>query len=396
MTAATTRLTGWLRGFLPAPMAVGFPERLRGACGALIGLLATVLICGRASGLGIATPLLIPPMGASAVLLFALPASPLAQPWSLIGGNIVSALIGVTCAHWIGDPVLAAPVAGALAIGAMFALRCLHPPSAAVALMGVLGGPAVTAAGYHFVLVPVALNSTVLVLIAIVFNNLTRRPYPHAARMPGGNPHQTADTSPSSRMGVTAEDLNAVLRQYGQVLDIGQDDLEGLFRQAEAQAYRRRLGEITCASIMSRDVATVRYGTPLAEAWALLRRHGVRALPVLDPARRVIGMVSDLDFIAHADLDGYRGLRARFRRLIQPPDTDHLDRPEAAGQIMTAGVPTVSEDMHIASLVPLMADAGLRHVAVVDADRRLSGIISQADLVAALYRGGMPASGPGG
>jgi CBS domain-containing membrane protein len=151
-------LREWLRGFLPGPMGASVMERLRGSCGALAGLLVTGLICSRTAGSEASLPMLMAPLGASAVLLFAVPASPLAQPWSIIGGNIVSALVGVTCAQWISDPLLAAPLATALAIGAMFALCCLHPPGGAIALTAALGGPAITAAGYQFVLRPVALN----------------------------------------------------------------------------------------------------------------------------------------------------------------------------------------------------------------------------------------------
>src|SRR5258706_10586585 len=93
-------------------------------------------------------PLLVAPMGASAVLLFAVPASPLAQPWSIIGGNLVSATVGVACAALIGNPVHAAALAVAVAVGAMFALRCIHPPSGAVALTAGLGGPAGHAMGF--------------------------------------------------------------------------------------------------------------------------------------------------------------------------------------------------------------------------------------------------------
>jgi len=378
----------WLRGFVPAPMAASRIERLRGCLGALVGLLLTYGVCRYTVGSGMALPLLIAPMGASAVLLFALPASPLAQPWSIIGGNIVAALIGVTCARTIGDPLLAAPVAVALSIGAMFVLRCLHPPSGAVALTAVIGGPAITAAGYHFVISPVALNSVILMLCAIVFNNATRRAYPHPQRA-RANAHHTQDKTPLERLGVNPDDLDAVVRQYGQVLDVSRDDLEGLFQRAEMHAYHRRFGEITCADIMSRDVVAMRFGSPLQEAWSLLRRHKIRALPVIDPARRVIGMVSDLDFMLSADLDVYNGLAARFFRMIQAPTRMYADRPEVVGQIMQRGVRTVFEMTHIVELVPLMADAGLRHVAVVDAERRLSGMIAQSDLVAALYRGGL-------
>ena len=384
------RLQEWFAGFVPAPLHTSFAERLRSCLGALLGLCLTGYMCTHAIGGGVRSPLLIAPMGASAVLLFALPSSPLAQPWSIVGGNIVAALIGVTCAQWIGDPLLAAAIAASLAIAAMFALRCLHPPSGAVALTTVLGGPAVTASGYHFVLMPVALNSMVLMLAAIAFNNATRRVYPHP-QQPRPNVHHTADSIPTERTGVHREDLDAVLRQYGQVLDVSRDDLEGLFQQAEMHAYHRRFGEVTCADIMSRDVIAVQFGTSLQEAWSELRRHDIRALPVIDPARHVIGMVSDVDFMSSADLDVYEDLGSRFRRFLSRPVGMYSDRPEVVGQIMPRGVSTVSETTHIVELVPLMADAGLRHVAVVDEQKRLRGIISQSDLVAALYRGGLAA-----
>lgn len=391
MALRASVLQQWLGSFVPAPMAASYQERLRGCIGALIGLAVTGFICTHAIAGGVASPLLIAPMGASAVLLFAVPASPLAQPWSIIGGNITAGLIGVTCAQWISDPLLAAAMAASLAIGAMFTLRCLHPPSGAVALTTVLGGPAISSAGYHFVLSPVALNSMILMLAAIVFNNATRRVYPHP-QQPRPSVHATTDRKPTERLGVHREDLDAVLQQYDQVLDVSRDELEGLFQRAEMHAYHRRFGEITCADIMSRDVIAVQFGSPLQEAWSLLRQHDIRALPVIDPVRRVIGMISDIDFMASADLDVYDGWQARFHRLIRRPTDMHTDRPEVVGQVMPRGVRTVQESTHIVELVPLMADAGLRHVAVVDAERRLSGIISQSDLVAALYRGGLVAA----
>lgn len=184
------KILAWLHIFRPAPINARRREMLAGCIGAWIGLTFTEIVSKAA--LGDLNPWFIAPMGASAVLLFATPSSPLAQPWSIIGGNIVSALIGVTCAHNIGDPGLAASLAVSLAIAAMFALRCLHPPSGAVALTAVLGGPAVLATGYRFVLVPVAINSFFLLAAALLFNNLLRRRYPHWDQ-PHISPHKTDD-----------------------------------------------------------------------------------------------------------------------------------------------------------------------------------------------------------
>ena len=107
----------WLHGFVPGRVAVNGTERLRACCGALIGIFLTGIACRLVLGTAVGLPLLIAPMGASAVLLFALPASPLAQPWAILGGNMISAAVGVSCAYWIGDPALAAAVAVAGAIG---------------------------------------------------------------------------------------------------------------------------------------------------------------------------------------------------------------------------------------------------------------------------------------
>lgn len=377
----------WMRGFAPAPIAVNYGEQIRACCGALIGVLLTSLVSRMVLGPASGLPLLIAPIGASAVLLFALPASPLAQPWSVIGGNLVSAAIGVTFAQWMVDPLLAAALALATAIGVMFALRCLHPPSGAIALTAVLGGPAIQAQGYHFVLSPVGVNSSLLLLIAILFNNATRRRYPHQPHLDHSNPHRTADALPTDRVGFTPADLDDVLKQYNEVLDVSRDDLETIFRQTEMHAYRRRFGEIACADIMSRDLVTTEFGTTLGAAWTLMRRHRIKALPVIDGVRRVIGIVTLFDFMKHANLDVYDGFEAKLRRFMQRTRFTDSEKPEVVGQIMTTPVITANHDMHIVQLVPLLSDHGLHHIPILDDEQRLVGMVTQSDLVAALYRG---------
>src|SRR5690606_24949628 len=118
----------------PSIVPTSFRERLRASLGALVGIAATGFVSTLALGTSnTALPLLIAPMGASAVLLFAAPSSPLAQPWSIIGGNSIASLVGITCALTIGDPLLSASLAVALSIVLMLMANCLHPPSGAVA-----------------------------------------------------------------------------------------------------------------------------------------------------------------------------------------------------------------------------------------------------------------------
>jgi CBS domain-containing membrane protein len=376
----------WLARFLPQPNTASGFEQMRACCGALFGLILTGVLSYSLLGHASATVYLIAPMGASAVLLFCVPASPLAQPWSIIGGNLVSALIGVTCAKlFIDAPLLAAALAGCVAIAAMFALRCLHPPSGAVALTAVLGGPIVHEAGYQFVAMPVALNSILLTLAALLFNNATGRRYPHFQHSALQSVHDTKDVVPTARLGFTSEDLDAVLKHYDQVLDVSRDDLEEIFIETEMHAYRRRFGVITCADIMSKDVITLEYATELEVAWKLMRQHQVHALPVLNSVRRVIGIVSQSDFLRHRELDNYRTMAEKFRHFISRTRHTHSDKPEAVGQIMTQHVKTARNTTPIIELVPLMANTGLHHIPVVNEENRFVGIVTQSDLVAALY-----------
>ena len=174
--ARPTPASTWWRAFLPAPIAADWRERLRVVLGATLGILITALVCHAAGADSAAGwPWLVAPLGASAVLVFAVPASPLAQPWAVVGGNTVSALVGIACVRWVGSPEIAAALAVGLAIAAMFALRCLHPPGGASALLVALSG----VTDPRFALYPVLINSLLLVAVGMAYNQATRRSYPH-------------------------------------------------------------------------------------------------------------------------------------------------------------------------------------------------------------------------
>lgn len=381
-------MRAFLERWLPSPTTASRREQLRGGLGALIGVLVTGLISHLLLAPGGASIFLVAPIGASAVLVFAVPASPLAQPWSAIGGNVVSGLAGAACVRWLGDSLPLPALAGAAtcaAILCMFALRCLHPPGGAVALTTVIGGPVVHAAGFEFALVTVLLDTTLLVGMAILYNNLTGKRYPHTQQAAHPSLHATKDAAPMVRLGFKPEDLDAVLKQYNQVLDISRDDLESLFMQTEQRAYQRRFGIINCADIMSRDIVSAEFGTGLDEAWQLMRTHHVAALPVLNRARRVIGIVTQTDFLEHGGLDNYSGIRHQLQRFLRKSGVSHTEKAEVVGQIMTQHPTTARLDTPIVDLVPLMADSGFHHIPIVDEEQRFAGIITQSDLVAALY-----------
>ncbi|RMG53494.1 MAG: hypothetical protein D6717_11070 [Gammaproteobacteria bacterium] len=109
-------------------------------------------------------------MGASAVLLFAVPHGPLSQPWPLVGGHLISAVVGVTVALHVDNPFVAGPLAVGLAILAMHYARCIHPPGGATSLSAVLLGPSIHSVGYAYVLAPVLVNVAAILLAALAYN----------------------------------------------------------------------------------------------------------------------------------------------------------------------------------------------------------------------------------
>ena len=356
-------------------MTVDYRERARVVLGAAIGILLTGLLTRAFGEHSAAWPWLVAPIGASAVLVFGVPGSPMAQPWAVVGGNTVSALAGTLCVLALGAGPEVAALAVGLAIAAMFTLRCLHPPGGACALIAVLGG----IHDPHFAIVPVMLNSVLLVAAGIAYNSATRRRYPH-----GQQPASAPDARPPT---FSEADLDAVIARPNQVLDIGRDELQDLLGQAELQAYRRKMVAIRCGDIMSRDLAKAEFGTSLQEAWALLRTRGFKVLPVVDRASRIVGVVTLADFLRGAELDLHAGWPERLRSMIRATTTSHSDKAEVVGQIMTRKVRVASADRPIAELVPLFASTGHHHIPIIDAERRLVGIVTQSDLVAALSRG---------
>ncbi len=220
--------------FRPILAGARFSERLVGCLGAAVCIALTMVICAHflpASDI----PVIVAPLGASAVLIFTVPSSPLAQPWPVIGGNTFSALVGVAAFHLIPGVAVAAGVAVGGAILLMSLLRCLHPPGGAAALTAVIGGSGVHAAGYSFALTPVALNSVALVVLALLFHRGMARSYPH---QPGLAPPAIAELRTAA--GFHPDDIAAALADMHESFDINRDDLDLLLSKAELYALNRK------------------------------------------------------------------------------------------------------------------------------------------------------------
>lgn len=349
-------LSSLIRG--PAPAAPG--EAFRAGLGGMAGLACTGVLARLATGGGWSgSLLLVPPVAASAVLVFAIPASPLAQPRALVGGNVVSCLVGVTCALLIHQPALAACVAVAGAIVAMSLLGCLHPPGGAVALSASLVGGGAGLAAYADAAAPVALCSGLLAVFAAIIVPIGGRSYPHRVAV-ARNVHATADPPPGQRVGYTAADLDSALARYGELLDVSREDLDALFQQVELQAHRRIHSHIRCEDVMSRDVIAVDLRQSAESALTFLQQHELRTAPVIDEQRRVVGLVRRAE------------LTAGRRRMV--------------ADVLDPFVHKVMPSTAIEALLPLLSSGVTHEAMVVDKDRVLVGVITQTDLLAVLYR----------
>lgn len=176
---ALSQYFGKMKGVSQSPPGVDGFEILCSWIGAFAGIAAVAYI-NFALLAGTDMMLLIGSFGASAVLIYGAVKSPLAQPRNLIGGHVISAVIGVACRQlFTTSPWLAAAAAVATAIAAMHATRTLHPPGGATALIAVIGGANIRSLGYLYAVIPVGAGAAVMLLIALIVNNIpAERRYP--------------------------------------------------------------------------------------------------------------------------------------------------------------------------------------------------------------------------
>ena len=382
MDGLRTPLTRFARRYLIADAApLSRAERLRSALAALIGLLIYEAVLFVAPVAPEARRALAP-LGATAVILFTLPHSPLAQPWSVAGGLLLPALTGLACGTWISSPFLAAAVAVGLSVGIMGWLRCIHPPGGAMAL--VMTAHALQGQDAGTGLAAVGWNVLAMLIAATAVNNaLPSRRYPLCSP-PVPQPGQPRP--PTS--GISQPDLAAALQEMDTYLDVSEDDLTEVFGRAARHAFHRHV-LLTCGAIAEPAPVSLSFATDLNEAWRLLRIHGAGALPVVDRAGRLEGLLSLDDFLRHVEpADGPR-VGENVRRLLRPTPGPSSSKPEVVGQIMQTprhGLRVLGEEDGIALAAEILSGSGQALLPVVNGQGRLTGVISRPHITAVLFR----------
>jgi CBS-domain-containing membrane protein len=177
--------------------------------------------------------LVVSSIGASAVLLFAVPHGALSQPWPFIVGHLISAFIGISFYQEFG----ASFISGAMAVGAsiivMHYLGCLHPPGGSTALSCVIGGNSIHAMGYDFLLYPLLINLLVMLVLALIINNgFYWRRYPLFL-------NATVRNETNEKHLFELDDLYHVLEEEDIFIDVSAEELMHIYNAARDNARAR-------------------------------------------------------------------------------------------------------------------------------------------------------------
>lgn len=351
----------WLNTLKPNFKVLAFKDRFLCGFGALMGLLISSLISWYI--LGGFNAWYIAPMGASSVLLFAVPASPLAQPWNMVVGNTIAAILGVTCYLFIPDLTIAFSVAVSLAIFCMMSTDSLHPPSGAVAITAVLGGDSLHELGYLFVFYPVLLNSILLMIVAIIFNRLIGKQYPQQAQVN----LRSKDPTPTQKVTIQPHDIQEVLDQQTELLDISDYDLQKIILKAQEKANARAVNLFLCQDIMTRDVVSLSENEEIQNALDKFKQMNLMSLPVTNAEHQLVGTLALYDVV-----DWFK------RAADMQTSWEHQVK-----QIMNRKVVTVRPNQPLQDLIPYFVERSFNYIPVVE-QQKLVGIISRADMIAVL------------
>lgn len=326
-------------------------EVTRAAAGGTVGLLISGWI---ELSMGL-SPGFLAPLGATTVLVFAVPNSPLAQPWSSVVGSFCAALVAIPVALFCPMP-WAAPLAVGLAIAVMPLLRALHPPGGAVALLTALS---VSPDAPFALLAPLMVGTVTLVLIGILWARLTGRVYP---MRPAGAADATV-----ARVGLHRAELEELLERFRQGPNLGATDLGRLLAAAEAEVALHRFDGTTCCDVMTRPLISVPPEAGFAEIARIFAENRIKSLPVVDGRGGLLGIVQQGDMV----------------RAVANPG-----RPPAAltaRDMMGEAAARVPASLPVGALLDRLAVQGPQVVAVMEG-ARVVGVISRSDVIGLLLR----------
>jgi len=189
---------------------------------------------------------------------------------------------------------------------------------------------------------------------------------------------------------ISDEDIYEAMKEIPGYLDITPGDFKEVYVLAYRQAQERLLHRATAKEIMTREVAWVRVDTPLQEVAELMAQRGVSGVPVLDGANRVVGVISEKDFLKRMSSQGITNFMAVVAGCLRDKGCKAVGiRGRQADDLMNSPAVTVREDTPVLEIAALFKEKAINRVPVLDAQGRLAGIVSRGDLLnLAPFRGG--------
>lgn len=356
-----------LRAFGPVLPQANPRELLRAGLGGAVGIgVCTLLALAWADSFDLPL-MLIAPLGASAVLIFAVPNAPLAQPWSAIIGNMISALVAVLVLQHVPAEFAPALAVGGAIFG-MLLLRALHPPGGAVALLTALDPALALQMGFLYALAPVGIMTAVMVAAGILYGQGTGRRYPFRQAGKKALPSPTA-------LPLSTDELAALLRRFNQAPNIGVADLARILAAAEEEVANHRFDAVTCAQIMTSKLITAAPEDPIAAVARLFRNHAIKSIPVVDPSGVLQGIILQADVIRWLTAPGLSVATVRGRHRI------------TARQMMRAADRPVAKDLPVGHLLQRLSHQGGEAIPVIGPAGELAGIITRSDIMRLLLQG---------
>ncbi len=370
----------WCRSFWYVdvqPLSRG--ERWRSSLGGFlfIGIAGFILAYFPAGNRG-----LLASVGASAVILYALPHSPAAAPWSLVGGYMASTFSALLSLWLIPYPPLAAAFAVGGAIWLMARLKCVHPPGGSLALLVTFAAPQHWH-DYRTLGAAIAANTLLAAGLALLINRgILHRPYPQWGPP---NPSTQANPSPAPlpHTLLLHEDLDYAFRQVDTFVDVDETELVTLFDLAVNHAHERQQ-TLVCSDLMSPNPVTISTDSPVDQAWSLLQKQPSLALPVVDTDGVFRGLLSQPSFFnATSDV-----ATPSWRTFIPQglPFTRSTGQPQSIAHLMDTSATVVYEKTPFPTFMETWSTDSSHPVTVLDSNHRVIGIISQRDIIQALYR----------
>jgi CBS-domain-containing membrane protein len=189
---------------------------------------------------------------------------------------------------------------------------------------------------------------------------------------------------------ISDEDIFAAMKEIPGYLDITPGDFKEVYHLAWRHARERLLRAAKAREIMTREVAKVKADTPLKDVAVLMAQRAVSGVPVVDDANRVVGVISEKDFLRSMSAGGITSFMGVVAQCLQEKGCKALGiRKGKAADLMSTPAVTVAEDTQVLEIIKLFKEKGINRVPVLDTQGRLSGIVSRGDLLnLATFRGG--------